>query len=70
MENSSSLTCILCNELVPAKEHTHNCKDEISVQIVKANLPKELPEHLKNIINNRLFKNIFLNNLIKEFSNA
>tara|TARA_B100001173_G_scaffold304539_2_gene308701 strand:+ start:1240 stop:1428 length:189 start_codon:yes stop_codon:yes gene_type:complete len=25
---------------------------------------------LKNIINNRLFKNIFLNNLIKEFSNA
>ena len=52
MENSSSLTCILCNELVPAKEHTHDCKDEISVQIVKANLPKELPEHLKNVINN------------------
>jgi len=25
---------------------------------------------LKKIINNRLFKNIFLNNLIKEFSNA
>ena len=57
MENSSSLTCILCNELVPAKEHTHNCKDEISVQIVKANLPKELPEHLKNVINNS--ENVF-----------
>jgi len=52
LENLSSLTCILCNELVPGKEHTHNCKDEISVQIVKANLPKELPEHLKNVINN------------------
>ena len=48
----SELTCILCKQKIPAKEHKHNCEDGITVQIVNANLPNELPEHLKLNINN------------------
>ena len=48
----AELTCILCKQKIPAKEHVHNCEDGITVQIVNANLPNELPEHLKLNINN------------------
>ena len=44
MENSSSLTCILCNELVPAKEHTHDCKDGNYTKIEKLVLPSGSPD--------------------------
>ena len=39
MEKSSSLTCILCKKLIPAKEHVHNCGDENYVKIQEYSMP-------------------------------
>lgn len=36
----SELTCILCKQKIPAKEHKHNCDNDDYVEVEKLTLPK------------------------------
>lgn len=36
----SELTCILCEQKIPAKEHVHNCDNNNYVEVEKLTLPK------------------------------